>query len=35
MLDATVLERIGIAIGSTVSALLIGLVIVAISGYIR
>ncbi len=33
MLDATVLERIGIAIGSTVSALLIGLVIVAISGY--
>ncbi|NGM67581.1 ABC transporter permease [Natronolimnobius sp. AArcel1] len=33
MLDATVLERIGIAVGSTVSALLIGLVIVAISGY--
>ncbi|MCW8172327.1 ABC transporter permease [Natrialba swarupiae] len=33
MLDATVLERIGIAIGSTAPALLIGLVIVAASGY--
>ncbi|MWV40490.1 ABC transporter permease [Natrialba swarupiae] len=33
MLDATVLERIGIAIGSTALALLIGLVIVAASGY--
>jgi len=33
LLDATVLERIGIAVGSTVFALAIGLVIVALAGY--
>lgn len=33
MLDATILERIGIAIASVVSALIIGLIVVAAAGY--
>lgn len=33
ILDATVLERIGIAVGSTVLALLVGLIITAAAGY--
>lgn len=33
ILDATVLERIGIAIASTTSALIIGLIVVAAAGY--
>ncbi|XVH33074.1 ABC transporter permease (plasmid) [Haloferacaceae archaeon DSL9] len=33
MVDATVLERIGIAVASTAAALLIGLIVVAIAGY--